>query len=219
MIAHQWRQPIATIGLIANNLTLDATIGDVRSQDVLSSADSISVQVQHLSKTISDFTDYFRPNDAPEEFMVFELFDEIVAIVGKMLEYDSIVLEADFQSTDSIRSCRRELIQICINLINNSKDAFVNRGQKECVIRFSYRFSSGKHQLRISDNAGGIEASVADRMFEPYFSTKGKQHGTGLGLYMSKIIVQQQLGGDIIHHNTFAGSVFAIIIPNQEVTI
>lgn len=218
MIAHQWRQPIATIGLISDNLALDVALNEISLDRVSESTHLIHEQVQYLSKTIDDFSSYFRPDDTVQEFKIQDLFHELLTIIGKHLEHHAITLIADFGPDDRINSNRRELMQVCLNLINNAKDAILENNIPNGWIRFMFRSYEEINQIRISDNAGGVDEKISDKIFDPYFSTKDKKHGTGLGLYMSKTIAQQHLHGDIIQTNEKNGAVFIITIPkNQEV--
>ena len=217
MIAHQWRQPIATIGLVADNLMLDAQLNEITTQRVTDSSLLISQQVQHLSKTIDDFTKYFRPDNTLEVFYIRELFEEVMAIIGKSLEHSNIQVISDFDQNSTLHSYKRELIQICLNLINNARDALLDKNPDDPHIRFIHRNREGKDQIRIADNAGGISDAIAERIFEPYFSTKSEKNGTGLGLYMSKTIAQQHLKGDLVHYNDQDGAVFIITISTNGV--
>ena len=214
MIAHQWRQPIATIGLVSDNLMLDAQLDEITANKLITSSTLISNQVQHLSKTIDDFTNYFRPGNALETFYVHELYDEVIAIIGKSLEHRSIRIVTDFDSKVTLRSYKRELIQICLNLINNARDALTDKDLDDPWIKFIHRHNDNTDQIRIEDNGGGINEKIAEKIFDPYFSTKNEKNGTGLGLYMSKTIAQQTLNGDLLCYNSCDGAVFIITIPN-----
>jgi signal transduction histidine kinase len=216
MIAHQWRQPIATIGLISDNLALDVALDEVTTEKISSSTTMINDQVQHLSKTIDDFSNYFRPENNQESFRIEEFYNEIVAIIGKSLEHRGIAISFDFQSDSFITTHKRELMQICLNLINNSKDAIVDQEIKHGYIHFLHRFINDKDQIHISDNGGGIPDDIMDRIFDPYFSTKTDKNGTGLGLYMSKTIAQKHLNGDLIAINNPDGAVFIITISEFQ---
>lgn len=216
MIAHQWRQPIATIGLISDNLALDVALNEISLDRVSESTHLIHEQVQYLSKTIDDFSSYFRPDDTVQEFKIQDLFHELLTIIGKNLEHHAITLIADFEPDERINSNRRELMQVCLNLINNAKDAILENHIPDGWIRFMFRSYEEINQIRISDNAGGVDEKIADKIFDPYFSTKDKKHGTGLGLYMSKTIAQQHLHGDIIQTNEQNGAVFIITIPKSQ---
>ena len=210
MIAHQWRQPIATIGLICDNLSLDVAMDEIVPDKILESTELINKQVHYLSSTIDDFSSYFRPDNVKKTFTIGSFFQEISQILGKSLEHKRIELRGDFDKNEQIYTFKQELAQICINIINNAKDALLEHQIVDGFIEFCYKHVDNQHQIRIKDNAGGISSEIAEKIFEPYFSTKDEKHGTGLGLYISKIIAQQNLGGDLIHYNEGNGSVFFI---------
>ena len=212
MIAHQWRQPIATIGLISDNLALDVAMDEITTEKITTSTTMINDQIQYLSKTIDDFSNYFRPENNQESFRIEELYNQIIAILGKSLEYNGISISFDFEPDSVITTHKRELMQICLNLINNSKDAIIEQKIKHGRIQFLHRFTNNKDQIHISDNGGGIPNEIMDRIFDPYFSTKTDKNGTGLGLYISKTIAQQHLNGDLIAINNPDGAVFIITI-------
>lgn len=216
MIAHQWRQPIATIGLISDNLSLDVALDEVTTEKISSSTTMINDQVQYLSKTIDDFSNYFRPENNQESFTVEQFYNEIIAIIGKSLEHRGIAITFDFKSDSVITTHRRELMQICLNLINNSKDAIVDKKIQNGHIHFLHRFVTDKDQIHISDNGGGIPEEIIESIFDPYFSTKTDKNGTGLGLYMSKTLAQQHLNGDLIAINNPKGAVFIITISQYH---
>ena len=215
MIAHQWRQPIATIGLISDNLAIDVALDDISSQRIAESTELISKQVHYLSKTIDDFSNYFRPDNIKKRFLIGDFFKELSEIVGKSLEHKNIIFGGDFDGTDEICAYKQELFQVCINIINNAKDAILEKKIEGGTIVFMHKHTKGKDQIQIIDNAGGIDAAIAQKIFDPYFSTKDEKHGTGLGLYISKTIVEQNLEGDLSQYNDAGGSVFLIQIPDK----
>lgn len=174
----------------------------------------INDQVQYLSKTIDDFSNYFKPEESEERFTIGELFNELLAIIGKSLDHRGIKITSDFNPEDTMTTHRRELIQVCLNLINNSKDAITENSIPDGHIHFIHRCSEGKDQIWVSDNGGGIPETIKEKIFDPYFSTKTDKNGTGLGLYMSKTIAQKHLKGDLILVNAPTGATFVITISN-----
>lgn len=215
MIAHQWRQPISTIGLIADNMALDVMLGDQEPHKIVEATDNIQQQIRHLSKTIDDFSSYFRPENIVEIFKVETLFTELVSIVGKSLEHHNIEFSSSIPADSYLQCNRREVIQICLNLINNAKDAITEQ-EIQGRICFEHHRRSGHDYLCIADNAGGIPESIGSKIFEPYFTTKTLKNGTGLGLYMSKTIAERHLGGDLTYTNNDQGAVFCLSIPHRE---
>ena len=219
MIAHQWRQPLTAVGLISNNLALDAALDEIEAAKVTSSTTMINEQIQYLSRTIDDFSNYFSPENEQGNFTIQNFYNEIITIIGKSLEHFDISITFDFDPDFTITTYRRDLIQICLNLVNNAKDVIVENKIKDGKIKFIHRFLKNQHQIRISDNGGGVPDEIKERIFDPYFSTKGNKNGTGLGLYMSKTIAQNHLNGDLILINYPEGATFMItIIETREVS-
>ncbi len=215
MIAHQWRQPIATIGLISDNLAIDVALNELQIERIVESTELISKQVHYLSKTIDDFSNYFRPDNIKKTFLISDFYQELSEIIGKSLEHKNIIFGGDLDGDHEICTYKQELFQVCINIINNAKDAILEKKIEGGTIVFMHKHTKGKDQIQIIDNAGGIDAAIAQKIFDPYFSTKDEKHGTGLGLYISKTIVEQNLEGDLSQYNDAGGSVFLIQIPDK----
>ena len=215
MIAHQWRQPLSAIGLAADNLSLDAALEDISEKKVTELSALITNQVQYLSKTINDFGTYFSPENNVESFSAQEFYDELMLMVAKECQQKNIELYSEFTSADVMITYKKEVLQICLNLFNNAKDILTQKQTGDSYIKFLHRFNKGYHEIYVSDNAGGIPLEIIDRLFEPYFSTKSEKNGTGLGLYMSKIIAQNYLKGDLTCSNTKDGAVFVLRFKNK----
>jgi signal transduction histidine kinase len=216
MIAHQWRQPIAAIGLISDNLLLDLTLDGVDERKVKESIANIQKRIHHLSKTIDDFGNYFGSESRLETIHVYELFNELIVIVGKSLESHSIMFVPKINPDLMIHCNYREVIQICLNVINNAKDAILERGIENGIIEFEHNRQFHYDLICIQDNGGGVSPEIEEKIFEPYFSTKSEKNGTGLGLYMSKTIAQDHLGGDLAYLSTPNGSRFCLSIPRHD---
>lgn len=213
MIAHQWRQPISTIAMGANNIILDVELGSATDEGLLQTAQNILFETEHLSKTIDDFKNFFKPNKSIESIDVKEIYNEVYKIIGTSIENNDITIRTSFNTDKKIQTYSRELLQVLINIIKNAKEALVENEQEDKKIDVSVDEVDGKVVLSISDNAGGINKSIIDKVFDPYFSTKDEKTGTGLGLYMSKIIVEKHLQGKIWIENRADGVTFKISLP------
>ncbi len=213
MIAHQWRQPITIIGMVANNLILDINLGESVNEKLLDDLELIDKQVHYLSQTIDDFRNFFRPNKLPQTCTPMQISKEIVTIIGKNLEEHKITLSfiGDMEST--FISHKNELLQVFLNILSNSKDAFNEQHTEFPLITFHSKVEGNLIQFIIQDNAGGIPPDIISHIFEPYFSTKNAKNGTGLGLYMSAIIIEKHLGGTISVASDHLGSLFSITLP------
>jgi C4-dicarboxylate-specific signal transduction histidine kinase len=212
MIAHQWRQPINVIALEANNILIDIELKTIHEDTLREAILNTLHQTQELSKTIDDFSNFFRPETSVHEIELQTVFDDVNSVIGKSLSYDNIILEIPKDTHMVLITYSRELMQVLINLIKNSKDAFEENPINTKKITLNAVQKDNEVTITVCDTAGGIDKNILDQIFDPYFSTKTDKNGTGLGLYMSKTIAQQHLNGDLIAINNPDGAVFIITI-------
>ncbi|MCU7834776.1 MAG: PAS domain-containing protein [gamma proteobacterium symbiont of Taylorina sp.] len=213
MIAHQWRQPITVIAMGANNMLVDIELDDVSTPAFKEYAQSILKQTDHLSQTIDDFRNFFRPNKETDEVELGDVMAEAETIIGKSLENSLITLSVKNNNCRKITTFSRELLQVYINLLKNSKEALLENRTKDRRIDVVIHDAAEHIITTICDNGGGIDKAIIDKIFEPYFSTKDKKNGAGLGLYMSKTIVEKHLNGTISIENVEDGICMRIEIP------
>lgn len=197
MIAHQWRQPVSTLSMIANKMVLDIELGEVDLAAFEKDAEQIIYQAEYLSKTIDDFSDFFKPNKVREEFRPFDVLHDALIIFGKSLENNNIVIRVESKSTSSVMGYPHELLQVYLNLIKNAKEALVLSHTSLPSITIRLLEEKNAVITQVCDNGSGIDASIIGKIFIPYFTTKQEYNGTGLGLYMSKIIVENHFYGKI----------------------
>ncbi len=215
MIAHQWRQPITAIGMSANNMSVDIELDNIDRAVFKNHLDSISEQVQYLSKTIDDFRNFFKPNKKKEGVALSELVQKALQMISRSYENNGIRLSfEDNLEAVFVEAYSGELIQSFLSILNNAKDVLVERKVIEPLVRVrtGYR-EDGYVFVEVEDNAGGIDPSITDKIFNPYFTTKSEKSGTGLGLYMAKIIVEKHHGGRLIAKNGDLGAIFSIELP------
>jgi len=213
LIAHQWRQPISVVSMIANNMIMDLEFGEINNDNLKEDANALLEQTQYLSKTIDDFRDFFKPDKAKEVTKIKTVLSETMSIFGKALENNDITLFIECSEDISIKIYSRELLQVIINLLKNAKEAFENKSIKDKRIEIVVKLFSSYIRIEMFDNAGAIDDAIKERIFEPYFSTKDEQMGTGLGLYMSKTIIEKHLGGKLWCENKKDGVSFYIDLP------
>lgn len=213
MIAHQWRQPITVIAMDANNMLLDIELDEVNLDKFKSEANSILHQTQYLSKTIDDFRNFFRPNKEKEIIKLSDIFKEAQMIMGKSLESSMITLNMNIKEDIVVQTYTRELMQVVINILKNAKEALLENKHDDRTINVDIFRKQEKAIIMICDNGGGIPDEIMSHIFEPYFSTKDQQTGTGLGLHMSKTIIEKHLHGMIIATNVGQGACFELNIP------
>lgn len=214
MIAHQWKQPLSIIGMIVNNYKLDYELGDTSEDCTMENFNQIEAQVKYLSQTIDDFRNFFKPNKEKELKKVSDVMKQSLGLVGKSLENNQIEVLTNYDAQTKINIFPNELMQVFINLLNNSKDAMLNNKIENPQIIIDTFEDEDNIFVNIRDNGGGIPEDVIGKIGDIYFTTKGEE-GTGLGIYMSKMIVEHQLEGSLKWENIEDGALFAITIPKN----
>jgi signal transduction histidine kinase len=215
MIAHQWRQPLFTVTLGISNLQIKRLLGaKVEDELVDKTLDEISNHILYLSQTIDDFQTFFNPKRSLEEISIEELLKKIRTFVLPRLKDNKLEFIIEIRDNATIETYTNELVQVILNLTNNAIDALLESKNPapKLIIRAQNELSGVK--IFVIDNADGIPQGVLENIFDPYFSTKGK-NGTGLGLYMSQMIMQKQFGTQIEVSSSPKGSTFAIIVPKK----
>ena len=216
MIAHQWRQPLNAISITASKIELDAMIDKLDDESAIKAAQNISNYTTHLSNTIEDFRDFFRPDKQKEETTFDVLVGSVMTIAGIAFENKNIVMDTQLQCRDPFTTYANELRRVILNLLKNAEDILLERNVEEPTILIASFKDGDDFVLRISDNGGGVPESVMEHIFDPYFSTKSAKGGTGLGLYMSKIIVEKHCGGSLSVQNDDHGAVFTIRLKDLK---
>ncbi len=206
MIAHQWRQPLAAISSTSSGINLKAKLNKLDKDTAIELSSKISQYSQHLSSTIDDFRDFFKSNKEKRETTYDELVKSVLNIVEISILNQNINLVKKLNSKDTLTTYPNEIKQVILNLIKNAEDVLLEKGIENPIITIETQSST----LTISDNGGGIPEDIIDKVFDPYFSTKTKKDGTGLGLYMSKTIIEEHCGGKLIVSNDKDGAVFTI---------
>lgn len=197
MIAHQWRQPLSTVTLQISNLQLKKLLNKkIESSELDNAFNYISDTIVYLSQTIDDFKTYFHPNKEIVNIEIHELLQKTVNFTLSRVKDREINVHIDKESSIYIKTYINELIQVVLNIINNAIDAHNESKLKNPIINLSVKDEGSDILIYIVDNAGGIKEENLPKIFEPYFSTKGK-NGTGLGLYMSQMIIEKQFNGKI----------------------
>jgi len=215
MIAHQWRQPLSTVTLTISDIQLKKLLGTKVEEETLDKTlQEISDTVVYLSDTIDDFQTYFAPNKEINEVTIDEIIEKVINFTKARLKGTEIVIDYKAVNDKVIETYSNELIQVILNIINNAIDELVEMKKSNPLITIYIRDQDEDFELIIKDNAGGIKAEKIEEIFEPYYSTKGK-NGTGLGLYMSQMIVQKQFNSKIEVISSPKGSIFSMVIPKK----
>jgi len=215
-IAHQWRQPLSVLGLILQNISIDFEDKQLTDADLKRYVAEAMKSIQQMSSTIDDFRDFFRPNRVKECYRIGRAVEESLNLVSASLKNNAIEIKRS--GTDDFIICGypNEFAQVLMNLLGNAKDALVENTPEQRRIEIQTRGDEENHMVTITvrDNAGGIPADIAEKIFDPYFTTKGK--GTGIGLYITKTIVERHMGGTISFRNHGQGTEFTITLPLAE---
>lgn len=215
MIAHQWRQPLSTVTLSISNLQIKKLLGgEVESELTDKTLEEISNQILYLSQTIDDFQTFFNPQRSLEEITTEELLKKIRTFVLPRLKDSKIEFSLEIKENTTIETYTNEVVQVILNLVNNAIDALLESQQRLGKLLIKAQGENGFVKISVVDNADGISQDVLEKIFDPYFSTKGK-NGTGLGLYMSQMIMQKQFGTQIEVQSSSKGSTFAIMVPKK----
>lgn len=213
MIAHQWRQPLSSISTLAGNLKIYMELDLFNRAEFDALLDEINHHSQYLSNTINDFRNFFRPDNPMDTIRLDQVIENTLGIVGKSLEYNHIQVHKDYAFEKEILTYPNELMQVFLNILKNASDAFAGSRASNPCITIRGREGSKYHEVEIIDNAGGIPEKIMPNIFEPYFSTKGSGLGTGLGLYMCKMIVEEHCKGELLAKNRDSGAAFIVRLP------
>ncbi len=213
MIAHQWRQPLSAITATTGTMTIKIQLDQFNNQEMLEDIKRINTYVQYLSTTISDFRNFFKPDKEKHSTNLHEIVHRSIQIIGSLLENEGIILELFLESKTEFTSYPNELQQVVINLLKNAKDVFNEKEIDSPRILIKTVTLKNEVQLSVSDNAGGIPEKNLKSIFDPYFTTKENSDGTGLGLYMSKLIVEDHCSGRLEVENLGDGACFILTLP------
>ncbi len=221
-IAHQWRQPLSTISTAASGIKIQKEMGVLDDNEFDNTMDAIVDTTQYLSQTVNDFQNFFKMDSDIKEFSCKNLVENIKNLILSSYKLNDIELIIEEYETFVFKGLYNEFIQVIINILNNAKDAFEHGNLENRVVILSSSLEEGCYTLYIKDNAGGIPEDIMNRIFEPYFTTKHQSLGTGIGLYMTKDIIENHLDGtisvyneEVKYKNTIrTGAVFKLKIPN-----
>ncbi|MDS1314067.1 sensor histidine kinase [Aliarcobacter butzleri] len=213
-IAHQWRQPLNALGLILQNLKFSYEIGELDEKMIDKSVKKATLLTENMSKTIDDFRNFFRPNKAKENFKINEGITKAVELIESTFEHNNIKLEKDFVSSEiEFFGFANEFSQVILNLLTNAKDAVLENKIENPLIIIQTKIDDEYIYISIKDNGLGIKDEIINKIFEPYFTTKDEGKGTGIGLYMSKIIIENNMNGKIEVKNEQNGANVIIKLP------
>ena len=219
-IAHQWNEPLVELSALVQDIQTSHMLEELQTQDVENFVKNSMVQIQYMSQTLSDFRNFLKPSTTKIEFSIKQAFNDILEIVGKQLFYCNIKLEINYQEDFDdfiIYGYKNEFKQVLLNLINNAKNKIVEKNlENRSKITINVYKNNAYKIIEIVDDAGGIDEKIIHSIFDPYFTTK--KEGTGIGLYMAKVIIEDKMQGQISVKNDENSVIFTIKIPiNKKV--
>ncbi|SNB46957.1 PAS domain S-box protein [Geobacter sp. DSM 9736] len=210
-IAHQWRQPLNVLALIIQDLQLRSDMGQFSKGHFDASARKALDTIHHLSRTIDDFRNFFRPDKERVRFRVAEVLARTLSLLEQSLGNLRIEVKVEVADDPVSIGYPNEYSQVLLNILQNARDALeARRGSTQRAVTIKVFKEGSKAVITVSDNAGGIPAEIISRVFDPYFTTKGPDKGTGLGLFMSKTIIERNMSGKLTVRNIAEGAEFRI---------
>ncbi len=211
-IAHQWKQPLAQINSIVLNIETNFEDGKLDRETLEEELSQIENLTLFMSQTIESFRNYLHPDKEKTVFSVKEVIDETLSLINPLLKHKKIECIIDIKDNTKIKGYKKEFVQTLLVLLNNAKDALLEKSIKNPFVKISAKQKGPKTVISVIDNGGGIEERIIDKIFDPYFTTKQKSKGTGHGLSMAKMIIEESFGGNIRAYNNKGGACFEIEI-------
>ena len=212
-IAHQWRQPLMNINAIL--MILDRELEGKNNRKLMQEkVMEIFSITAHMSRTIDDFRNLLKSDRDRQKFILCDVVEDVLKLIKSNLK--GIEINKNFDNSVQAEVCRSELSQVLIIILSNASDIFKIRDIKSRKIDITIKEINEKSIISIGDNAGGIAKELIDKIFDPYFTTKKQTGGTGLGLYVAKIIIEHNMNGKILVRNSNGGTKFTIVIPNSR---
>ena len=214
-IAHQWRQPLNAIAGHVQMIEFDHEDNLIDNNYIKKFISDNMKIINFMSKTIDDFRDFFRVDKTKKEFNAKDAINATLNLISAQFDNLNISIEITGDNSCAVYGFESELQQVILNLLNNSKDELIHKKIRNGYIKINIFKEMNFTVFKIGDNAGGVPNEIIGRIFDPYYTTKEQGKGTGLGLYMSKMIVEDNMGGHISVENEKDGAVFTIIFIDK----
>ena len=212
-ISHQWRQPLNILGLIIQEMELAANSGKFTHTTLSASVAKAMQIISEMSRTIDDFRNFFSADKMTVSFTICEVLDKTLSFMEYIFKQMEVHVEVSCEEDVRVEGVRNEYTQAILNILSNARDAFLEREIVDPLILIRVFLENDMAVVIIKDNGGGIPEEIVDRIFEPYFTTKGPDKGTGIGLFMSKTIIEKNMGGRLTVCNAGTGAEFRVEIP------
>jgi signal transduction histidine kinase len=211
-VAHQWKQPLNALMMLNDLLRSDFHAGRIDGAYIDDLTRTAEEQIDHMVHTLNEFRTFFRPDKATEPFGLKRCIQSVLFLVRDEFLKHHITIHTENSREVILNGIENEFKHLILNIINNARDAFIERGTKERDIYIRFRKAHGMITLEIEDNAGGIPEAVIGDIFKPNVTTKAEDKGTGIGLYMSAQIAQK-LHGTLQVRNSGKGALFTLRLP------
>jgi signal transduction histidine kinase len=218
VIAHQWKQPLHNMSIIISTQQLELELGMTDDIELKKSFSTLMDNITFLSDTVDDFRHFFNPKKKKEEILLEDVVDSVFSLILASLQNNNIEVIQDYKFKNKILTYKNELMQSVLNILKNAKDNLVEQNIENPMIAvIGYEYDD-RQIIDIVDNGGGISEDNLDKIFQPYFSTKPEKKGTGIGLYITKVMIEEKCGGELKVENIENGVRFSIILPivNKE---
>ena len=215
-IAHQWRQPLNMLGLLAQELPMTYKMGTFTKESLEANVIKTMKIIKQMSQTIEDFRSYSQPDRVKIDFKVLQVIAKTLSLLEESFKAHRIRTEVEQEGDPLINGYPNEYSQVLLNILINARDAFLARKVASPSIVIRVFCENGSTVVTVTDNAGGIPPEIIDKIFEPYFTTKGPEQGTGLGLFISKTIIEKNMNGVLSARNTGVGAEFRINMKRRS---
>ena len=212
MIAHQWKQPLSSITATTGSMSLHMQLDSCDEVFLEEKIENINTYTQYLSSTINDFRNFFKPDKEKKDTNLNKIVDASMQIIGSSLKADGIEVITELNAQETLHTYPNELQQVVLNLLKNAKDAYIQNGIKNAKILIRTYNENNLVVLEVCDQAGGVNIENLPHIFDPYYTTKEAHDGTGLGLYMSKLIIEEHCDGNLRVKNKDKGACFSFTL-------
>ena len=211
-IAHQWRQPLNFLALLVQEQAMQYRQEGTSQEDFIANTKKAMEVINNMSRTIDNFGGFFRPDDERGSFRVNDVLTKVIAMIGASFKELQVSIETTGQEDLVIHGYRNEFTQVLINILLNARDAFLEHPIANPRITIHMAREDKIGIVTILDNAGGVPDAIIDRIFDPYYTTKGPGKGAGIGLYMAKTLIERHMHGSLTVRNIGGGAEFRIEI-------
>lgn len=209
-IGHQWRQPLNRLSLLIKDVREALEFGEINDQYIGRFTRESMIQINHMSSTINDFRKFYRPNKEKTSFSLAESIEDALSIFSSSLKKHEIQVEFEYRGRQMAYGFPNEYSQVVLNILTNARDSFILNEIKKRKLQIKIVETEEQIVAEFTDNAGGIDQGIIKKIFDPYFTTR--TDGTGLGLYMTKMILEN-MNGRVKVENTCDGARFSLFVP------